>query len=162
MRSNAAHVRRAFLPGYSAASFAAAARSNFPRRAQRMRFRSIAVAMVSIVGARAVQAQAAAADPSCKGATGDACQQAVDFFHYLAPQLGTAMTGGNTTLGQGGNLGGFRFGFVPRVVVGARVNIVMGDIPKFNPAPQNPLLPNAPPPRATTTPLVTDNGYVPL
>ena len=36
----------------------------------------------------------------------DACQQASTSFSYMAPQLGTALAGGNATLGQGGALGG--------------------------------------------------------
>src|SRR3954467_2248974 len=51
----------------------------------------------------------------------DACQKAIDLFEYMAPQLGTSITGGNATLGQGGNLGGLgHFSF------GLRVNAVEG------------------------------------
>src|SRR5919204_6253244 len=39
-------------------------------------------------------------------ATQDACQQSIDLFKYMVPQLGIAITGGNATLGQGGALGG--------------------------------------------------------
>lgn len=38
--------------------------------------------------------------------TQDACQKTLDFFKFMFPQLGTSITGGNTTLGQGGALGG--------------------------------------------------------
>jgi hypothetical protein len=56
----------------------------------------------------------------------DACQKAVDLFKYMAPQLGTSITGGNATLGQGGNLGGLgHFSF------GLRVNAVQGSLPQI-------------------------------
>jgi hypothetical protein len=96
-----------------------------------MRYRSIAIALMSAGVAGTAQAQECAAGPSA-----DACQQAVDFFKYMAPQLGTAMTGGNTTLAQGGNLGGFRFGLVPRFAIGVRANLIAGDVPDFDPQPQ--------------------------
>src|SRR2546423_14049088 len=44
--------------------------------------------------------------PDQTRASQDACQKAIDLFKYMAPQLGTAIAGGNPTLGQGGNLGG--------------------------------------------------------
>jgi hypothetical protein len=56
----------------------------------------------------------------------DACQKAIDLFEYMAPQLGTSITGGNATLGQGGNLGGLgHFSF------GLRVNAVEGSLPQI-------------------------------
>jgi hypothetical protein len=56
----------------------------------------------------------------------DACQKAIDLFKYMAPQLGTSVTGGNATLGQGGNLGGLgHFSF------GLRVNAVQGSLPQI-------------------------------
>jgi hypothetical protein len=56
----------------------------------------------------------------------DACQKAIDLFKYMAPQLGTSITGGNATLGQGGNLGGLgHFSF------GLRVNAVQGSLPQI-------------------------------
>jgi hypothetical protein len=94
-----------------------------------MRFRSIAVALVSLTAASTAQGQGATAHPSCAGVTADACQQAVDLFMYMAPQLGTAIAGGNTTLAQGGSLGGMTFGLVPKFAVGLRLNAVMGNIP---------------------------------
>src|SRR5256886_616894 len=56
----------------------------------------------------------------------DACQKALDLFQYLAPQLGTSITGGNATLGQGGNLGG-----LGHFSVGLRVNAVQGSLPQI-------------------------------
>lgn len=100
-----------------------------------MRFSS-AVVLASLVAAGSAQAQGGGgtAHTSCTGPAGNACQQAVDFFGYMAPQLGTAVTGGNTTLAQGGNIG-TRLGFMPKFVVGVRVNAVLGSVPAdFSPA----------------------------
>jgi hypothetical protein len=58
-------------------------------------------------------------DPAVVGTAltgGDACQKALDLFHYINPQFGTLMAGGNATLGQGGPLGGpGRFAVTVRV-----------------------------------------------
>jgi hypothetical protein len=56
----------------------------------------------------------------------DACQKAIDLFQYVAPQLGTSITGGNATLGQGGNLGG-----LGHFSAGLRVNGVWGSLPQI-------------------------------
>ncbi len=125
-----------------------------------MRFRSIAVVTLLSFGAMgSAQAQTGgrAAHPSCTGVAGDACQQAVDFFHYMAPQLGTAMTGGNTTMGQGGSMGGPRFGFIPRFSIGVRANAVFGSVPNFDPTIG---LPGDPTPAARE--MTTESMYVPL
>jgi len=74
-----------------------------------------------------------AQSPQCPGGspgsaaqiTQDACQQSIDLFQYLAPQLGTAIAGGNATLGQGGTLGG-----LGHFSVGVRANAVAGSIPQ--------------------------------
>src|SRR3954471_13571019 len=63
--------------------------------------------------------------PDQTRASQDACQKAIDLFQYLAPQLGTAITGGNATLGQGGNLGG-----LGHFSLGFRVNAVQGSLPQ--------------------------------
>jgi hypothetical protein len=82
---------------------------------------------------------AAAQSPQCPSGTAaalivqDACQQAVDLFQYMAPQLGTAITGGNAILGQGGTLGG-----LGHFSVGARVNVVAGSIPQVQDVPPRP------------------------
>jgi hypothetical protein len=55
----------------------------------------------------------------------DICQKSQDLFDYMAPQLGTAIAGGNATLGQGGPLG---FGHVS---VGMRGNVVQGSVPQI-------------------------------
>jgi hypothetical protein len=80
--------------------------------------------------AGAAQAQGATVDPQCAAAaaaTRDACQKAVDIFTYMAPQLGTAIAGGNTIMGAGGALGG-----LPHWTVGVRATIVSGSAPEFN------------------------------
>lgn len=124
-----------------------------------MRFRSIAVMMVALSSGAAAQATPAP-DPSCKGAAADACQQAVDFFRYMAPQLGTAMTGGNTTLAQGGSLGGLRLGLMPRFAIGVRVNAVQGNAPNYSPTFAPFAGANDPPPPSRK--LVTSNAVVPM
>jgi hypothetical protein len=95
-----------------------------------MRFRSIAVVtLLSLCAAGSARAQSAAADPQCTGApliTRDACQQTIDLFQYMAPQLGLAITGGNATLAQGGTLGG-----LPHWTVGVRVNLMAGHVPEL-------------------------------
>lgn len=127
-----------------------------------MRSRSIALTVAFLATAGAVQAQGggATANPSCKGQAADYCQQAVDFFGYMAPQLGTAMTGGNSTLAQGGSMGGPRFGLVPRFALGVRVNAVQGNAPDYNPQFVATLDPNLPPPAARE--LTTSNAIVPM
>jgi hypothetical protein len=59
--------------------------------------------------------------------TQDACQMALDVFDMMAPQLGLALTGGNATLGQGGNLGG-----PGHFSIGLRGNVFSGDLPQVN------------------------------
>lgn len=65
--------------------------------------------------------------PDQQRATQDACQKAIDLFQYLAPQLGTALAGGNATLGQGGGLGG-----PGHFSLGLRVNAIKGTLPQFD------------------------------
>src|SRR3954470_317239 len=64
--------------------------------------------------------------PDRNRATQDACQQAIDLFQLMAPQLGVAITGGNATLGQGGSLGG-----LGHFVVEVRANVLAGDVPQI-------------------------------
>jgi len=72
------------------------------------------------------------------GLTQDACQKAVDLYQYLAPQLGTAITGGNATLGQGGALGG-----LGHFSLGLRVNALAGSIPQVDDASAQPVITGA-------------------
>lgn len=97
-----------------------------------MRFRILSAAglLATMAGALSAQGGGGTAHASCTGTTADACQQTVDLFHYMAPQLGTAIAGANTTLLQGGNLGNKTLGMIPfKLVVGARVNLVLGNVP---------------------------------
>ena len=63
--------------------------------------------------------------PDQNRATQDACQQAIDLFQLMAPQLGISITGGNATLGQGGTLGG-----LGHFVVEVRANGLLGNVPQ--------------------------------
>lgn len=87
-------------------------------------------AAVALAAARPVRAQTACpggAQGSAAQVSQDGCQQAVDVFQYMAPQLGAAIAGGNATLGQGGTLGGF-----PHFSIGLRANAVMGTLPQVD------------------------------
>lgn len=89
------------------------------------------VLVLGLVVGLASQASAQAA-LQCPGATvaerttQDACQQAIDVFKLMAPQLGIAITGGNATLGQGGALGG-----LGHVTAEIRGNLIAGDVPQL-------------------------------
>jgi hypothetical protein len=70
----------------------------------------------------------------------DACQKVVDLFHYVAPSLGSMITGGNATLGQIGSIGRTgHFSFEVRVV-GMQTNLPQVQNMTFNatgPQPDN-------------------------
>jgi hypothetical protein len=95
-----------------------------------MRFRLAAAAGLMAFSAEALHAQTTS--PSCPPGAAfsaqrvlqDACQQAVDLFNYMRPQLGIAIAGGNSTLGQGGALGG-----LPHFAIGLRANVLAGSVP---------------------------------
>lgn len=78
-----------------------------------------------VIGVRSAGAQASQC-ASVAVPVQDACNVAIDLFHYMTPQLGIALTGGNMILGQGGTNGGLRHSSV-----GARVNLVAGSIPEL-------------------------------
>jgi hypothetical protein len=80
---------------------------------------ALAVAAAAPAGAQSVQCQA--------GLTQDACQKALDLFQYMAPQLGTAIAGGNATLGQGGTVGG-----LGHFALSVRANAVQGSLPRID------------------------------
>jgi hypothetical protein len=82
--------------------------------------------MASVAGAQSPSCPSGA-PTSPDQVTQDACQQAVDLFQFMAPQLGTAIAGGNATLGQGGILGGFG-----HFSVGLRANLVDGALPQVD------------------------------
>jgi hypothetical protein len=99
-----------------------------------MRFRSIAVVTLLSLGAVSTARAQGTIHPGCPPGSGaltperfiqDACQQAVDLFTYMVPQLGLGLTGGNTTLAQGGALGGF-----PHFAIGIRGNLLKGTLPE--------------------------------
>lgn len=101
-----------------------------------MRFRVLSVAGLLALSTTVAQAQAgnggATQDAQCVAAnilTRDACQQTVDLFNYVAPLLGTALAGGNTTMAQGGSMG-TRLGLIPHVSVGVRLNAVLAGFPE--------------------------------
>jgi hypothetical protein len=102
-----------------------------------MKIRLLVTATLLAAAATTVQAQGkTTADQQCRGGTvaaakmGDACQKAIDLFSYMAPQLGTAMAGGNATLGQPSSLGGlFHFS------LGFRATAVKGSVPDFKKSP---------------------------
>ena len=98
--------------------------------------RRIALAVVLVGGGWST---AFAQVNSCAiGLTQDACQKAVDVYQYLAPQLGSAITGGNATLGQGSSLGG-----IGHFSLGLRVNAVKGSLPQVDDASATPVLTGA-------------------
>jgi hypothetical protein len=69
----------------------------------------------------------AQAQAACSNAlAADACAVGQDLFLYMAPQLGTSLTGASHTLGVGTTLGGF-----PHFAIALRGNAVMGDLPQL-------------------------------
>src|SRR2546430_4527417 len=78
------------------------------------------------IEAQGIDTQRCPATTNTQRIAQDACQKAIDLFQYMAPQLGTSITGGNATLGQGGNLGG-----LGHFSVGLRVNAVQGSLPQI-------------------------------
>lgn len=101
-----------------------------------MRFRFAAATGLLVITSSVASAQASL-DPQCASKdirVQDACQQTVDLFQYMAPQLGIAVTGGNATLAQGGALGG-----LPHFTVGVRANLLAGHVPDLQtPDPSGP------------------------
>ena len=87
---------------------------------------------VLVMGALAATAMSAGAQaPGCTTGTTNAqrnaCSAAVDLFNYMAPQLGAVIAGGNTTLGQGGAMGG-----IGHFAVSVRGNVLMGSLPQID------------------------------
>ena len=98
------------------------------RRTHGSRVWLVLAAAALVVAGRALPAQAVAQACEAPLASQDACQKAADLFAFMAPQLGTAIAGGNPTLGQGGNLG--RFGSVS---FGVRLTGMRGELPRPEP-----------------------------
>jgi hypothetical protein len=63
----------------------------------------------------------------CPTATADACQKAADLLNYMTPQLSTSLVGGNTTLGQGGTVGGFG-----HFSIDVRAGLLNGSLPQIS------------------------------
>lgn len=89
-----------------------------------MKGRLLLAGAIALAAVQPAQAQGGSPNSGCAGITGDACQQAVDIFQYMAPQLGLALTGGNPILGSGGTLGGF-----PHIALSVRGVAFQGDLP---------------------------------
>ena len=95
-----------------------------------MRKALVVAAGLTVLGAGAALAQSGSTlqTSTCPGGFAqDACQQAYDIYQFLAPQLGTAIAGGNATIGQGSTLGG-----LGHFSIGVRVNAVQGAYPQVN------------------------------
>jgi len=109
---------------------------------------ALVLALSTMIAAVPVGAQSS----QCPGgtpvnvATQDVCQKAVDLFQYMAPQVATAITGGNAVLGQGGTLGG-----IGHFSAGARVNVIIGSIPQVQDPSVRPRLTGASPPQTFPT-----------
>lgn len=86
-----------------------------------MKARLFAAGLLVAAGANVASAQSSQCSA---GATEDACQKSVDLFNFMAPQLGTAIAGGNAQLGQGGTLGG-----LGHFAIGLRANAIQGSVP---------------------------------
>jgi hypothetical protein len=93
-----------------------------------MRGRSLILVSLATVSGSATIARAQSAQCAMVSvALQDGCQKTVDLFDYLAPQLATAVAGGNAVIGQGGSLGG-----LGHFTIGIQTNVVKGDLPKFD------------------------------
>ncbi len=94
---------------------------------QRARILTLGLALA--IG-RAAFAQGGSIDAQCQAgtlserATQDACQKAIDLFHFMAPQLGASLIGGNVVAGEAGALGG-----LGHLSVGIRGNLLRGHVP---------------------------------
>jgi hypothetical protein len=85
------------------------------------------IAMASVAFLAGTSARAQQIDAGCARSFGpvqDACQKTVDLFQLMAPQLATAVTAGNATLGEAGTLGG-----LGHFTIEVRGNVVRGSVP---------------------------------
>ena len=88
-----------------------------------------AAAVACLAGVAPVGAQTTSGSctvsPAVAGASGaDMCQKGRDVFSLLVPQIGVALSGGNTILGEGGTLGGWG-----KRIVQLRLSAVDGRVP---------------------------------
>ena len=109
----------------------------------------LSLIIASAVYASVAAAQGGAAEPNCAVSLVNSCQAKVDLFHYLAPQVGTLVTGGDPTLAQGGALNG-----VGHATVALRVKAVQGSLPNFRDF--------APSSSGTPNKFPTSSAFVPL
>jgi hypothetical protein len=85
-------------------------------------------ASASIAHAQSNTGYTQCADPAAgHAAVQNTCNTAVDLFNYMAPQLGTVIAGGNSTLGQGGALGG-----PGHFAISVRGNVLKGSLPQID------------------------------
>lgn len=90
-----------------------------------MKYRVIVAGFLAAAVAVPVLAQ-------CPTPAADACQKAADLLNYMTPQLSTSLVGGNTTLGQGGALGGFG-----HFSIDVRGGLLNGSLPQISSIPLN-------------------------
>jgi hypothetical protein len=98
-----------------------------PHRIRSTRFLFAAAAVV--LAATPAPAQNGAVDAQCAAALRplqDACQKSIDLFDFMAPQLGTALAGGNAVIGEGG-----AYARVGRFSLGLRATAFEGGLPQL-------------------------------
>jgi hypothetical protein len=92
---------------------------------KRLGLAAVLLTVSATAGAQVTDCPAAVGGVSGQNAARDICLRSKDAFQLIAPQLGTAITGGNPVLGQGGTLGG-----IGHFTVEARViSVLNGDVP---------------------------------
>ncbi len=90
-----------------------------------------AAAFAATASSLATTVQAQTSSPNCTvtpaivGNPADVCRKAADIFSLVVPQVGVALAGGNSILGEGGTLGGWG-----KRSVTLRVSAVDGTMPK--------------------------------
>jgi hypothetical protein len=100
-----------------------------PHRFRTTRCLAAAAAAVLAAAPAPAVAQGGAVDPQCAAALRplqDACQKSVDLFDFMAPQLGTALAGGNAVIGEGG-----AYAQVGRFSLGLRATAFEGGLPQI-------------------------------
>jgi hypothetical protein len=94
-------------------------------------WRAVALALLATTTMVSHRTQAQTTAPDCRvtpaiaGNPADVCRKAADIFSLVVPQVGVALSGGNTILGEGGTLGGWG-----KRSVTVRVTAVDGTMPK--------------------------------
>jgi len=88
---------------------------------------SVVLPLLALLAIGAAPLGAQRPDAACSSVTSAAlaaCETAVDIFRLLAPEVGTAVTAGNATLGEAGTLGG-----LGHLTIEIRGNVVRGTVP---------------------------------